>query len=50
MKLVLNGPDKYPGAKILEKKMVKIFHFVTLIEIQLLLENGDIVHQTYDEW
>ena len=33
MRLVQNGPDEYPGAKILEKKWRKTLHLDMLIAI-----------------
>lgn len=40
MKLVKNGPDEYPGAKILEKKMGRIFRCVMLIARIYILRMG----------
>ena len=44
-KLVQNGPDEYPGAKILEKKNGDNISLRYVDRNSLKLENGDIVHR-----
>jgi len=44
-KLVQNGPDVYPGAKVLEKKNGDVISLRYYINKGLELENGDIVHR-----
>jgi DNA-directed RNA polymerase II subunit RPB1 len=43
--LVKNGPDKYPGAKILEKQNGESIGLRTFNRDLAVLENGDIVHR-----
>ena len=45
MSLVLNGPDVYPGAKILEKKNGESITLRYIDKNSIHLENGDIVHR-----
>jgi DNA-directed RNA polymerase II subunit RPB1 len=45
MKLVQNGPDKYPGAKILERKNGEQISLRYVDIASIRLENGDIVHR-----
>jgi DNA-directed RNA polymerase II subunit RPB1 len=45
MKLVLNGPDLYPGAKILEKKNGESITLRYVDKRSIVLEDGDIVHR-----
>ena len=45
MKLVLNGPDEYPGAKILEKKNGESITLRYVDRKSIVLEEGDIVHR-----
>jgi DNA-directed RNA polymerase II subunit RPB1 len=45
MKLVLNGPDEYPGAKILEKKNGDSITLRYIDRQSIVLEEGDIVHR-----
>jgi DNA-directed RNA polymerase II subunit RPB1 len=45
MTLVLNGPDVYPGAKILEKKNGESITLRYIDKNSIHLENGDIVHR-----
>ncbi len=45
MKLVLNGPDNHPGAKILEKKNGESITLRYIDRKSINLENGDIVHR-----
>jgi DNA-directed RNA polymerase II subunit RPB1 len=45
MALVLNGPDVYPGAKILEKKNGESITLRYIDKNSINLENGDIVHR-----
>lgn len=44
-KLVQNGPDEYPGAKILEKKSGHNVSLRYIDRMAIRLENGDIVHR-----
>ena len=44
-KLVLNGPDEYPGAKIYEKKNGDSISLRYVDRSSIVLENGDIVHR-----
>ena len=44
-KLVLNGPDIYPGAKILEKKNGESITLRYVDKQSIVLEYGDIVHR-----
>ena len=44
-KLVLNGPDVWPGAKILEKKNGENITLRYIDRASLVLEEGDIVHR-----
>ena len=44
-KLVLNGPDEYPGAKILEKKNGESITLRYVDRKSIVLEEGDIVHR-----
>ena len=45
LKLVRNGPDEYPGAKLLEKKKGETISLRYSDRNSLVLENGDIVHR-----
>ena len=45
MKLVRNGPDEYPGAKILEKKNGENISLRYADRENIHIENGDIVHR-----
>ena len=45
MNLVQNGPDMYPGAKILEKKNGDSITLRYVDRKSVVLENGDIVHR-----
>ena len=45
LKLVLNGPDEYPGAKILEKKNGESITLRYIDRKSIVLEEGDIVHR-----
>ena len=45
LKLVKNGPDEYPGAKILEKKNGQKITLRLADRLNIQLENGDIVHR-----
>jgi DNA-directed RNA polymerase II subunit RPB1 len=44
-KLVRNGPDIWPGAKILEKKCKESITLRYMDRTSIVLENGDIVHR-----
>jgi DNA-directed RNA polymerase II subunit RPB1 len=44
-KLVLNGPDEWPGAKILEKKNGESITLRYVDRKSIILEDGDIVHR-----
>jgi DNA-directed RNA polymerase II subunit RPB1 len=43
--LVLNGPDKWPGAKILEKKNGESITLRYIDRQSIVLEEGDIIHR-----
>jgi DNA-directed RNA polymerase II subunit RPB1 len=45
LKLVRNGPDEWPGAKILEKKNGEQITLRYADRLNIQLENGDIVHR-----
>ena len=45
MKLIENGPDKYPGAKILERKNGEHISLRHVDRRSIRLENGDVVHR-----
>jgi len=45
MKLVQNGPEVYPGAKILERKNGENISLRYVDRGSMRLENGDIVHR-----
>jgi DNA-directed RNA polymerase II subunit RPB1 len=45
LKLVQNGPDKYPGAKILERKNGEHISLRYVDRLSIRLENGDVVHR-----
>jgi DNA-directed RNA polymerase II subunit RPB1 len=45
MKLVQNGPDVYPGAKILERKNGENIYLRYVDKLSIRLENGDVVHR-----
>ena len=45
LKLVRNGPDEYPGAKILEKKNGENISLRYIDRNSIRIENGDIVHR-----
>ena len=45
MKLIQNGPDKYPGAKILERKNGEHISLRYVDRASIRLENGDVVHR-----
>ena len=44
LKLVLNGPDNYPGANVLERKNGILFHWICKKKY-FSINNGDIVHR-----
>ena len=44
-KLVQNGPDNWPGAKILEKKFGESITLRYIDRNSIVLEEGDIVHR-----
>ena len=44
-KLVMNGPDMYPGAKILERKSGEQISLRYIDRDSLLIERGDIIHR-----
>ena len=44
-KLVINGPDEHPGAKILEKKNGESITLRYIDRKSIVLEDGDIVHR-----
>jgi DNA-directed RNA polymerase II subunit RPB1 len=44
-RLVQNGPDKYPGAKILERKNGEHISLRYVVRESKQLENGDVVHR-----
>jgi DNA-directed RNA polymerase II subunit RPB1 len=45
MKLVQNGPEEYPGAKILERKNGENISLRYVDRASIRLENGDVVHR-----
>ena len=45
MKLVQNGPDTYPGAKILERKNGENIYLRYVDKLSIRLDNGDTVHR-----
>lgn len=45
LKLIQNGPEKYPGAKILERKNGENISLRYVDRLSIRLENGDIVHR-----
>ena len=45
MKLIQNGPEVYPGAKMLEKKNGEVITLRYIDKKSLVLEEGDIVHR-----
>jgi DNA-directed RNA polymerase II subunit RPB1 len=45
LKLIQNGPDVYPGARILEKKNGESISLKYVDVNSIRLENGDIVHR-----
>ena len=45
MKLVQNGPEEYPGAKILERKNGENISLRYVDRLSIKLDNGDIVHR-----
>jgi DNA-directed RNA polymerase beta' subunit len=45
MKLIQNGPEVYPGAKILEKKNGENISLRYVDRSSIRLENGDVVHR-----
>ena len=45
LKLIQNGPDVHPGAKILEKKNGENISLRYVDRSSIILENGDIVHR-----
>jgi len=45
MKLIQNGPDEYPGAKILERKNGENISLRYVDRLSIRLENGDTVHR-----
>ena len=45
MKLIENGPDEWPGAKILERKNGDSITLRYMDRKSIVLENGDIVHR-----
>jgi len=44
-KLVQNGPDTYPGAKTIERKIGDPISLRTIDRMSIRLENGDVVHR-----
>ena len=44
-KLIQNGPDVYPGAKILERKNGNQYSLRNMDRMSIVLENGDVVHR-----
>ncbi len=44
-KLIQNGPDVYPGAKILERKNGSQYSLRNMDRMSIVLDNGDIVHR-----
>jgi DNA-directed RNA polymerase II subunit RPB1 len=45
LKLIQNGPEKYPGAKILERRNGENISLRYVDRLSIRLENGDIVHR-----
>jgi DNA-directed RNA polymerase II subunit RPB1 len=45
MKLIQNGPDTWPGAKILEKKNGECISLRYVDKMNIVIDNGDIVHR-----
>jgi len=45
MKLIQNGPEVYPGAKILERKNGENISLRYVDRLSIRLENGDVVHR-----
>lgn len=45
LKLIENGPDKYPGAKIVERKNGQSVSLRNVDRSSIRLENGDVVHR-----
>jgi len=45
MKLIENGPDVHPGAKILERKNGESISLRYIDRASIVLENGDIIHR-----
>ena len=45
LKLIQNGPDVYPGAKILERKNGENISLRYVDRMSIRLENGDVVHR-----
>ena len=45
LKLVMNGPDVHPGAKILERKNGESISLRNMDRASIRLENGDVVHR-----
>ena len=45
MTLIQNGPDKHPGAKILERKTGENISLKYVDKNSIVLNNGDIVHR-----
>ena len=45
MKLIQNGPEEYPGAKILEKKNGEHISLRYVDRNSIVLQNGDVVHR-----
>jgi DNA-directed RNA polymerase beta' subunit len=45
LKLVQNGPEVYPGAKILERRTGENISLMYIDRLSIKLENGDIVHR-----
>jgi len=45
LKLIENGPDKYPGAKIVERKNGQSVSLRNVDRTSIRLENGDVVHR-----
>ena len=48
LKLVLNGPDNYPGANVLERKNGDSISLRYVERITIVLNNGDIVHRHFN--
>ena len=49
-KLVQNGPTKYPGANVLERKAGESISLKYVDRRNITLNNGDIVHRHMIRW